>query len=360
MRVIAAEPPGPSHGNPDLGGPKVPRPFALDRILRGMRGVQSGLVDIIRDFLRVHQRMRALLASYRDHSIRFEELRDLVGDSEDSPLFRLKERCHQLFRADEADDRIRVHREVLFDLAVGSLFHEAMKLRENLYQREVYGPKVDRLRRKASDEGDPFFIEFGKILRATDVRLEEAVDESEALLNLTRQQFCLLLADHSAEGLVARTLFEHRVLVDSEFDGGLDELLEAVYASPGEGLKAAALSYLRSAHFSEALEVVDQAKKRAVPREEWERMGAYAEGMQAFSAGRYRDCVERLRDWIDRFPVDLPEEHPERSFARLAATAWSRVGPLLADVDSSGVGKSAAGELAERLAVCAGTAGEVS
>ena len=44
-------------------------------------------------------------------------------------------------------------REVLFDLAVGSLFHEAMKFRENFYQREVYGPRVRALRDAARAEG---------------------------------------------------------------------------------------------------------------------------------------------------------------------------------------------------------------
>lgn len=318
-----------------------------------MRGVQSGLVEIIRDFLHVNQRMRGLFGSFEDKSLRFDEVRDLVDDSEDSPLFRLKERCHHLFRADETDDRIQVRREVLFDLAVGSLFHEAMKLRENLYQREIYGPKVDRLRKRAGDQGDPFFAEFGKILAATEVRLEEAVDESRSLLKLTRQQFRVLLTDHAAEDLVARTLFHQRALVDSEFDGGLDELLEEIYRSAAAGLKAAALSYLRSAHFAEALEVVDEAKKRAVPREEWERLGAYAEGMQAFSAGRYSDCLERLQQWVDLIPANLPDDHPERSFAGLAAAAWSRVGPLVSDFDASGVGSDAARALSERLNACA-------
>ena len=58
-----------------------------------------------------------------------------MGDGEDSVLFRLKERCHALFRGGEQPSEVVMRREALFDLAVGSLFHEAMKFRENLYQR---------------------------------------------------------------------------------------------------------------------------------------------------------------------------------------------------------------------------------
>jgi len=78
----------------------------------------------------------------------------LVGDDERSVLFRLKERCHALFRGGDRAPGIATQREALFDLAVGSLFHEAMKFRENLYQRTVYGPKVRALRSQSGPEAE--------------------------------------------------------------------------------------------------------------------------------------------------------------------------------------------------------------
>ena len=75
-----------------------------------------------------------------------------------------------------------MHREALFDLAVGSLFHEAMKLRENLYQREVYGPRVRALRSDAGEENEALFDEFEKMLGAVAQRLDEGLRESETLL----------------------------------------------------------------------------------------------------------------------------------------------------------------------------------
>ena len=132
--------------------------------------------------------------------LRFEEVQALAGDNEASPLFRLKERCHGLFRAGE------VGGAALFDLAVGSLFHEAMKLRENLYQLEVYAPKVERARARAGPGSEGLFEEFERILVASRVRLAEALAECEALLEQTRRQFQALLASHRDNGLVIRYL----------------------------------------------------------------------------------------------------------------------------------------------------------
>ncbi len=115
-------------------------------ILCVMRG-PTRILEILRDFVEVDRLVRGLARRHRAHGLRFPELAALIRDDESSVLFRLKERTHALFRGPGSAMRGSTHREALFDLAVGSLFHEAMKLRENLYQREVYGPRVRELLR---------------------------------------------------------------------------------------------------------------------------------------------------------------------------------------------------------------------
>jgi hypothetical protein len=155
---------------------------------------QAALVDIVRDFIVVHQRFREIFARFREGSLHFEEVRHLVADSDSSVLFRLKERVHRRFR--ERDPARPLRRgEALFDLAVGSLFHEALKFRENLYQLEVYGPKVQELRGEVDDGADELLVEFEKILRAAADRLGESLRETETLLEQTRRQLLALLAD---------------------------------------------------------------------------------------------------------------------------------------------------------------------
>ena len=95
-----------------------------------MIDAHTGLVEVVRDFLEVHQLMRRIFAQFRSGELGFDELGELVSDDERSVLFRLKERCHALFRPGNGV-RAATDREALFDLAIGSLFHEAMKFREN-------------------------------------------------------------------------------------------------------------------------------------------------------------------------------------------------------------------------------------
>src|SRR5262245_58305193 len=114
----------------------------------------GGLVEIVRDFLRAHRELRAIAALHRSGELHFDRVKTLVGDGEEAVLYRLKERCHELFREEGGG---QVGREALFDLAIGALFHEAMKFRENFYQLAVYGPKVRALRATAQTDGEELF-----------------------------------------------------------------------------------------------------------------------------------------------------------------------------------------------------------
>jgi tetratricopeptide (TPR) repeat protein len=312
-----------------------------------MRTTRSGLVDLVRDFLLAHRSLRGLVARFREGSLRFEEVAQLVGDTEESPLFRLKERCHSLFRNDrEGGGSMR--REALFDLAVGSLFHEAMKFRENLYQQEVYGPKVKDLRSSAGCESGRLFQEFERILFAVGVRLAEALQETEALLALTRDQLRVLLADHRDEGLIARYLVERPALVSEVFSDGLEELLAEIHGDAARGFAVAARSYLESAFFEEAIGALEQARAHASRDGELVRLTLYAQGMQAFLGGRYAECFEHIGAWLDAGPSE-----DEAPFLSLAQSALSRVDHLVAAPELKRVHAAAPG-LAGRLAELTG------
>jgi len=281
------------------------------------------LVDVIRDFLAAHRRLEQLFAAAHGGRLRFAEVRDLVGDGRESLLFRLKERCHALFRVRVAGTGLETPRQALFDLAVGSLFHETMKLRENLYQQEVYGPQVRALRDRAAPESRALIADFEKLLSGAGERAAEALRESEALLGHTRAQFRLLLMDLQSEPLIARTLVAQRTSVETVFRDGLDALLGDVYGSPAEGWIAAARSWLRSACFAEALEALAEAERRIPAHEGLSRLRAYAEGMEAFRAGDYERSLERLEQWVGAGPG--PDEAEAVGLARAVLPRLSRL-----------------------------------
>ena len=306
--------------------------------------LEWGLVDMAREFMVAHRLTRRLFARYRQGVLSFEEVQELVGDTDGSVLFRLKERCHSLFRSARRASDISMRREALFDLAVGSLFHEAMKFRENFYQQAVYGPKVRELRRQAGPEAVELFREFEKILGAASVRLDEALQETEALLAQTSAQLRVLLQAHRGNGLVARHLVEHAALVAEVFGQGIDVLLAESPGDAAQGYAFAARAYLESGCFDRARRAIDQAIARAGERDELRRLGAYADGMLAYLGGRYPEALERIEAWLDAEPPSS-----EADLAALAHAAVARVPQLLPEAERGGVGTRAA-RLAERIA----------
>lgn len=295
-----------------------------------MRSFGSGLVDVARDFLRAHEITGRVAARHRSGDLDFDEVRRLVGDDEDAALFRLKERCHLVFR--DHDGAPAPSLEGLFDLTVGALFHEAMKFRENFYQRSVYGPKIHALGREADPEEAGLFGEFEKMLEATRARMDESLQETEALLAQTRRQFRRLLMAHRDNGLLTRYLVENRDLVEHVFEEGLDGLLEAIHGGAGTGYLRAARSYLASGYFDRSLGALAEAARRGEAPAEVEALRAFAEGMNAYLDGRPERAVERLEIWLAGGAAVQDEAFADLAWAALArlAEGGAAAGPEVA------------------------------
>lgn len=315
-----------------------------------MRPDEAGVVDVVREFFLAHRTLRHVASRYRGGDLRFEEVRALVGDDEGSVLFRLKERCHALFREDGAAPPT-IGPEALFDLAVGSLFHEAMKFRENFYQRAYYGPRVRAVAAASPGDTTGLVHEFEKIIEGALLRIDESLQETETLLGQTAAQFRVLLAAQAENGRVTRFLVASPEHVAEVFPRGLDALLAEIHGDAATGYARAARSYLEAGFFAEAGSALDAALERgADPR--LERWRAYAAGMQAYLERRYAEAVERLEAWVDAGPTE-----EEAAFAALAHAAVSRLGELLEPGAQTEVAASASA-LAERVRLLAPGPGE--
>ncbi len=305
-----------------------------------MRTEDAGLVQIVREFLRADRSLRALFARYRQGSLEWSEVQRLVGDDESSVLFRLKERCHALFRTRDPVDELQ--RVALFDLAVGSLFHESMKLRENFYQLVVYAPKVEALRQRAGTGSEALFHEFGRILSASRARLAEAVEETEALLEQTRRQLRVLLEAYRDNGLLTRSLLENAALAEEVLGEPLDDLFQRIHGDATAAYALASRSYLDSGYFVEAERALAEALARDPERSDLRRAAAYAAGMSAYLRGRYAEALRHLDHWVDAEP---PAD--EAGFATLAHSAVAQLGDLVEGDEAALVER--AGRLARRL-----------
>jgi len=291
-------------------------------------------VELVREYLAADRTLRSLFDRFHRGAPCFEEVAVLVGDTDSSMLFRLKERCHALFRRDPSH-RSEMHREVLFDLTVGSLFHEAMKLRENLYQQEGYVPRVEQFVDLHGTEDYTFFREFEKVQAATADRTADAMRETEVLLGQTRDQLRAMLQTHSENGLLTRNLIELRAAVEAVFEIDLSNLLASIHGDAVAGFRGAAHSYLESAFFSEAVACLDAALEETEPdvvaAAKLLRLRSYATGMLHFSAGAYAQSLDALSQWLDAEPGET-----ERRYLQFAERALARIGKLVdADRDAA-------------------------
>ena len=235
-----------------------------------------------------------------------------------------------------------MHREALFDLAVGSLFHEAMKFRENFYQREVYGPRVLALRSEAGEEEEALFEEFERIQEGVSARLEEGLIETEGLLERTVEQLRRLLAAHADDPLVARLLFVQAPEAEAVFGEELQEILAEIVGDAAMGFERAGRSLLRSGYYPEAISALEAAKASGREADGIDRMIAYALGMEAYLSRDYASCVEALATW-----ATAREE--SATLTRLARDAAARILQLADGPDRERVTESAT-RLLEQLA----------
>ena len=269
-----------------------------------MNNVSADQVDIVRDFLSAHRITKRLLERFHTGELRFAELQELIGDDESSVLYRLKERCHALFRPRDSDAMIGSRGQALFDLAVGSLFHEAMKFRENFYQQEIYGPRVRALGSGSNRDGDALFQEFEKILVAVSERLAEGAHETAILIEQSVKQLRALLCEHPGNGFVLRYLLENQTRVEDVFGDSIEHVFEEIEGSAEVGYEVAGRSYLVSGFYREAEKTLALAIEAGGDRAELEWLSQYAGGMAAYLDGEYGVCVAQIGGWLDARAVD--------------------------------------------------------
>jgi hypothetical protein len=307
-----------------------------------VNNLSADLVEIIRTFLATHRTTKRLFDQFRNDELRFAQLQELIGGDESSILFRLKEHCHALFRPRDAESAMAMRREALFDLAVGSLYHEAMKFRENFYQREIYGPRVRALRSESTEESDALIREFEKILEAVSERLTEGLQETEILIGQTGDQLRVLLAEQPKNGTVVRYLIENQELVEEVFAIPLDALLTEITGGAAAGFELAGRSYLDSGFYRRAGNAFSAAIERGGEAGDLGRLLKYTQGMAAYLAGDYAECVARLDEWFEQ------RGESEAKLVDIARVAVSKIDELAEGEDRERVTAEAA-VLVERL-----------
>jgi hypothetical protein len=209
-------------------------------------------IDLVRESLAVYKTCNECIDLFRKGELRFSVMEEFVDDRGVSCLYRLKQMCHDLFRnAEEA-----AYKEKFYDMTVGYIFHEAMKLRENIYQLEYYTPLYSAL--SSSDE---LTVLEKKVIREFDVligrarkRLNEGLKEVKILLKELVAQLKDLLRLYEGNYLLPRFILENgKAFIKIYGKKGFQDLLNDMYDEGRATLVLkAGLSYLDSEYYQVA------------------------------------------------------------------------------------------------------------
>ncbi|MBS1238644.1 MAG: hypothetical protein H6R39_304, partial [Deltaproteobacteria bacterium] len=180
----------------------------------------------------------------------FANIEEFVDDRGKSRLFHLKEMSHELFR----NSHDASYKEKLYDMTIGYIFHEAMKLRENMYQLEYYRPQCDINLLTLTEQEKKTVHEIGLLVNKAETRLKEGFKEIKVLLNELVGQLKDLIILYKNNYLLPRFIYENESSLKKIYGKkGLEYLLNMAY-SDGRHLLIlkAGQSYLESQYYDTA------------------------------------------------------------------------------------------------------------
>jgi hypothetical protein len=199
-----------------------------------------------------------------------DRLAELVGsESRKGPLWQLKDLCHLVWPEETCEqDRSGC----LVDWLTGSIFHETMKLKENVYLLGRYGSAAYKIREYPAD-----IPVTAMSARAAKPRLENMVDINgvitRAAADAVRQMeqiaylfvtacymLRMILPRFAGNALVVRLLIEQEEMVRRFWSEEAEDLFNDMYCGDAaEGFCIAGRSYLQGQWFVKALQMYRKA-----------------------------------------------------------------------------------------------------
>lgn len=211
--------------------------------------------NMFKEFYETISRFREIYEGYTgSQEISFEEIDRLVGrESRKGLLWSLKDRCHQLWRGADPE---REMNGCLLDWLLGSIFHEAMKLKENIYMLEYYGPLAEKMKKKNAAETIKFCgIECQQFLERSRKEINQEMENLGFLFGRANYLMRNLVIDQAENYLLVRFLIEQSEVTENLWSESLEHLFTDMYPQgPAAGFCLAARSYLEG-------DWVDLAKK---------------------------------------------------------------------------------------------------
>jgi tetratricopeptide (TPR) repeat protein len=208
-------------------------------------------LTIVKGLLQSQIAFQDIYQKYHKGTLHFPEIENWVDDRGRSLLYKIKEKCHSLFRSSKGGAFHK--KEWLLDLAIASIFHEAMKLRENVYQLEVYRPRYLEYKRrmgKSTYEKD-YLPHFEKIISKAKLGVSEGMEEMGSLFQDAAAQLIDFFRENRQNPFLIRFLIESQPLLRKIY--GIKkrkEIFSLMFARGAfDAYRLAAQSCLHSEHY---------------------------------------------------------------------------------------------------------------
>jgi hypothetical protein len=274
------------------------------------------LVEIVRGLLLSEIAFQGIFQKYKKDTLRFVDIRDWVDDQGQTLLYNLREKSHALFR--QMGKGSFHKREWLLDLAIGSIFHEAMKLRENIYQLKVYQPKYSQYQERMGKTlyEKSYLAQFKRIIAKAEEGVAEGMDETRSLFRDTMTQLLDFFKESARNAFLVRFLLENQNLLRKVYGPKKTiEIFETMFPDGyPDACRIAGQSYLVSEHYDLSAFHLSEAMKIVPYDRSVQFLLDFSLGMNAY----YHNAYLKALSHFTKLLALRPDEKEKKDYMRKA------------------------------------------
>lgn len=303
------------------------------------------ILEIVRGLLLSEVAFQEIFKKYKEGRLRFSDIGVWVDDKGRSLLYNLKEQCHSLYRY---KGKKPIHKnEWLLDLVIGSIFHQAMKLRENIYQMEIYQPKYLQYKLKVgkSNYEKDYLQQFEQIILRARQGVAEGMEETRSLFQDAMAQLIDLFKERTKNIFLVRFLLENLTLLQKVYGSKkVKEIFNLMFKKGFlDAYQLAGQSYLQSEHYDLSSHYFSKALKMNPRNHNLQFLLNFSLGMHEYYRNAYpkslsyfakliplklngklkKEYLKKVEEISNKICSELKEEGPEG--ARKARSLADRI-----------------------------------
>lgn len=222
------------------------RDFFVTSMVQGFSHTQGSFLKIYQEYM-------------GSGTVPYDKVDHLVGsENRKGRLWRLKDECHNLWS--EADPASELN-GCLLDWVIGSLFHEAMKLKENIYLFQFYGPMAKGIKVDGKVEMQKFCgFDCHYFMERVSAEISRQMENMGLMFGRANYLLRIMMPSLSGNCLLLRFLLEQRQQVQELWCESLEEIFADMFPEGAEkGFCLAGKSYFAGNWYDRAFAAYQEA-----------------------------------------------------------------------------------------------------